>query len=109
MIAASLGKIYYMNDIMSIFHKVTTSPRAELTTGNEDVGRLRFTRDYLRMYERFNNFSQNKYNAPVRESSIRFYERVITNPDKNILLDIPDGLKLYSWYVLLFLTRLLKI
>lgn len=97
LIAASLGKVYFLNEIMSVYQKGTpqswTVGKGVYLSNTDMTWRSNFERAYLDMYKNFDAFSGYRYTNTIHR---RMYDRLTgyLKAYENLdLLDISVGKK----------------
>jgi len=95
MIAANMGRMYYINEIMSVYQHGTAGSWTdrERKIDKNDPQHLKFIRNYLEMCKNFDNFSGQKYHQAVQKRSQDFLIKHIFERGYKEYLDIPENQK----------------
>ena len=95
MIAASLGKVYFIDEIMSVYLHGTPGSWTDRNRNPDkhDPKLFKFIRDYLVMCKNFDQFCGYKYHEAVRELSQNFLIKQIFVAGNREYLNIPENQK----------------
>jgi len=94
MIAASLGQVYYLHEVMSLYRRGISG---SWTVGEkndrerEDSTHSHFVRDYLEMYKNFDDHTEHMYHSTIRERIKDFLSAYIFKNGYKYLVDITEG------------------
>jgi glycosyltransferase involved in cell wall biosynthesis len=97
LISASLGKVYFISEIMSVYQKGLpnswTDRKAKIKSMNDTTWRSNFEKAYLEMYKKFDDFSGYRYSKTIHQIIHRRLERHLRKYENLNILDISEGKK----------------
>lgn len=109
LIAASFGKVYFLNEIMSVYQKGVlqswTRENGKYVNTRDMIWRSSFEKDYLEMYKNFDAFSGYRYTKAIHQrinNRLFGYLRAYENLD---ILDTDDAKK-KTIRIIAYLSRL---
>ena len=94
MIAVSLGKVYFLNEVMSIYRRGVSGSWTvrEKNDRARDVSiHRKFVGDYLGMYKNYDNFTDHRFYSIIRERIKDFLSNYIFKNGYKYLADITEG------------------
>jgi glycosyltransferase involved in cell wall biosynthesis len=95
MIAATMGNVYFMNEIMSVYQHGTPGSWTDYTRQKDrgDTQRLKFIRDYLEMFKNYDHYTGHRYKNQILERSSEFLFKQIFEAGNKEYLNIPESQK----------------
>ena len=95
MLAASLGKIYYIDEIMSVYQHGTPGSWTDRSRkiDKKDPQQSRFILDYIKMFKNYDIFTEYKYHDAVRERSLNFLIKQVFYAENKEFINIPKNQK----------------